>query len=352
MKNAHILPLTGVRLVAAAAVVFYHFGGRFQEACPLLSPFQHVMSLGYYAVPFFFILSGFILSHNYFSNYSLKDHPKFIFYRFARLWPVHAVTFLLALNYAGYQMGAQPVWHAAQELSMTRSWYSAELASNYPAWTISAEWFAYLCVFPIAFLAFSRIRSIRILLGTVAVLLAAAAYFPEKNILARGGNIAFLFSAGSALYRIRCLAKSPAPLLFQKLGVLLIALFVLFTNSMSNAVIFIGFAALIYGLSFERGMLSQVLSTKFFVAGGLASYSLYMTHAVVGNAFNLLTINIKSPTQLEKLGLLVVFVFGLAGAALAFYRFVEEPANRALRSLISQPKSKSAPVPANASLAT
>jgi len=350
MKSAHILPLTGVRFLAAAWVVLYHFGGTFISLCPLLAPLKHVFSLGYYAVPFFFLLSGFILSHNYFPNYSLKDHPKFIFYRFARLWPVHVIAFLLAVGYSGWVFGENPVQSTVGEVLMVRSWYSPELSANYPAWSISAEWFAYLCIFPVVFIAFSRIRSIRILLAVLTLLLIGAAYVPSKYILGRGGDIVFLFSAGSALYRIRYLAKSPAPLLFQKVGVLLVALFVLFTGSVSSLVAFFGFAALIYGLSFERGFLSQILSTKFFVAGGLASYSLYMTHAIVGKVYNLLTLNFPGHSLLARSCLLGLFVFGLGGTAVAFYRFIEEPANKALRSLLNRPKR--VPIAPAASMAT
>jgi peptidoglycan/LPS O-acetylase OafA/YrhL len=95
MQARHIFPLTGIRLFAASWVVSYHFQGWLLELFPFLRSLTPFFGLGYEAVPLFFLLSGFILSHNYFSDYSLGQHPKFVFLRFARLWPVHFVTLVL-----------------------------------------------------------------------------------------------------------------------------------------------------------------------------------------------------------------------------------------------------------------
>jgi peptidoglycan/LPS O-acetylase OafA/YrhL len=97
MQTKHILPLTGMRLFAAGWVVLYHFQGWLLMLFPFLHPLAPFFGLGYNAVPFFFLLSGFILSHNYFSVYSVSYHPKFVFLRFARLWPVHFTTLVLVI---------------------------------------------------------------------------------------------------------------------------------------------------------------------------------------------------------------------------------------------------------------
>ncbi|HEX4342964.1 MAG TPA: acyltransferase family protein, partial [Verrucomicrobiae bacterium] len=207
----------------------------------LLRPLQHFFSLGFFAVAFFFILSGFILSHNYFASYSIKDHPKFIFYRFARLWPVHAVAFILALAYSGFVFDAHPVRSTTEELLMVRSWFHSDLSANYPAWSIGAEWFAYICIFPFAFAILSRIKSLKMLLLVLTALLLGATYVSTKGILGRGGDIVFLFSAGSALYRIRCVLKTPLPHLIQRLGMFLVVFFILFTGLCSNLVVYFGF---------------------------------------------------------------------------------------------------------------
>ena len=68
MFTRHILPLTGLRLLAATWVVLYHFRDILRDLLHPLGNLQPFFSLGHYAVPLFFLLSGFILSHNYFAT--------------------------------------------------------------------------------------------------------------------------------------------------------------------------------------------------------------------------------------------------------------------------------------------
>jgi len=83
--------LTGLRFFAAFAIVFHHSRGTFlpvdaMSRWPLDS-----------AVSFFFVLSGFILTHVYPELPTRKHVTKFFLARFARLWPVHVLTLVLAL---------------------------------------------------------------------------------------------------------------------------------------------------------------------------------------------------------------------------------------------------------------
>ena len=322
--------------MAAVWVVLCHFGGLCIALLPILQPLQRAFSLGYFAVPLFFLLSGFILSHNYFPSYSINAYPRFLFLRFARLWPVHFVTLVLMLIYTGatnYSLG-----RLAEELLMVHSWFLPDLGLNYPAWSISAEWFAYICVFPLAFLTLKPIRSVPLLLGILIALLSAASWMPQRLILGRGGDIVFLFSAGATLYRIRALKPSAAAEWIQNVGLFLVLTYVFFGGMLPRIVIYAGFAGLVFGLSYQRGFLSSILSTRYMVLGGAASYSLYMTHAVVGTVYGLFTTDMKPQPVLVRLLLLGLLAMGLGGAAMALYRYIEEPANKALRRLALRPK--------------
>jgi peptidoglycan/LPS O-acetylase OafA/YrhL len=57
-------PLTSARFVGAAWVALYHFPEIF-EAFPFLDFVRPLISNGNYGVTFFFILSGFLIQHNY-----------------------------------------------------------------------------------------------------------------------------------------------------------------------------------------------------------------------------------------------------------------------------------------------
>jgi peptidoglycan/LPS O-acetylase OafA/YrhL len=311
--------------------------------CPFFKLLNPFVELGYEAVPLFFLLSGFILSHNYFSEYSLAQHPKFVFLRFARLWPVHFVALMLLILSPNvlHTKGAL-LKSLMEELLMVRSWFHNDATWNAPAWSISAEWFAYICVFPLAFILFKRIRSVLCLVIIVMLFLSAqvspvnAMLFPGPT---RCGSIFFLFLAGSGLYRIRYLVKNPPAEAMVICGLLYLLSYVFFNKILSELILYIAFALLIFGLSYERGFLARILSSKIAVQGGLASYSLYMTHYLVIQSFIFYSwASWKHLPQLIFVRYLMLLLMAgvFIGTALVFYHYIEEPANRKLRRFVGK----------------
>ncbi|MCS6317892.1 MAG: acyltransferase [Nitrospira sp.] len=207
-----IKALTGVRLFAALWVVLYHFRDGLKPIA-IVEPFMPLINDGYLAVPMFFILSGFILSHTYFPHYSLKSHPKFVYRRLARLWPVHMASLIALMMYIGVMVVHSghfeddghtfAMAHVPGELVMVRSWFSKDLVWNYPAWSIHAEWFAYLFLFPVACLLFRTIQKRWILLLIASALLAEHTFLPIAQLPGMCAEVLFLFLTGSALYRLR-----------------------------------------------------------------------------------------------------------------------------------------------------
>lgn len=347
MQTRHILPLTGIRFFAASWVVLCHFHGYLLPLFPGLAGVGRICALGYQAVPLFFILSGFILSYNHFADYSLSLHPKFIFQRFARLWPVHVVTLaLVAVGPALLQLNLASARSFVEELLMIRSWFHTDLAWNYPAWSISAEWFAYIFIFPLAFYLFKRIRSWAIALALVALCLAAQVYLPMPFLPGRCDSIVFLFLAGSGLYRLFELVKNPPAEMITMGGTLLFIGYLCFTKYLPGVALYAAFALLIYGLAYERGVVAKALSTKLIVRGGLISYSLYMTHAFVIRNY-LFYFWDHEPRNIFLRCLVVLgVVAALIGVAAVFYYFIEEPANRKLRRLWRPPAFRPVEAPA------
>ncbi len=115
-------------------------------------------------VSFFFVLSGFILTYNYPSLPDKAAIQHFWLARFARIWPLHAVTCLLwiaVLFDFDRQQFFPGVWGLIKlgtNLLLLQAWVPLKewsLSFNGVSWSLSAEAFFYLC-FPLLIAAWRR----------------------------------------------------------------------------------------------------------------------------------------------------------------------------------------------------
>jgi len=135
--------LTGLRFWAALLVVLYHLT---TQVGPI-QPVSAMVMYGRTGVTFFFVLSGFVLAW----TYGDKPIPVAVFFwrRFARLWPLVAVTGLLSL--LAYAVIGTPIhWiRATTTFVFLQAWHIPWAAGANPAaWSLSDEAFFY-AVFPI-----------------------------------------------------------------------------------------------------------------------------------------------------------------------------------------------------------
>ncbi|NOS80994.1 MAG: acyltransferase [Nitrospira sp.] len=338
MISRDIKALTGVRFFAALWVVLFHFKDEL-EPISFIKPLKWVIDLGHFAVPMFFILSGFILSHTYFARYSLSNHADFIYRRFARMWPVHLVSVLSLFVYIGIivahsghiESDNYSIQNLPLELTLVRCWLSKDLVWNYPAWSIHAEWFAYVFLFPIAFLLFRQISSRLLLIFTIGTLLGAHTFLPISQFPGMCAEIIFLFLAGSAIYRLRVLIQDLPGTWFATAGLLLFVISIsgLFNHSIS--LIYLAFALLVLGLSYDGGWIAQLLSQRTIVYGGTISYSIYMTHAVVLKFYSAVGHKLGWQTQESLIAGALVFIGAVLVTGSAFYHVIEAPCNKTLR---------------------
>lgn len=160
---ARLDEITAARGIAACAVVIYHINAYAHGAIAQVFPPLHY---GILAVDFFFVLSGFILTHVYRDAWRAGTyrHGSFMGKRFARVWPLHVATLLgvALIIFAGARFGLSPEWHPTISsfflnfLMLDAEGLTSELAWNQPAWSIGAEWFAYL-LFPIFLVVVDRL---------------------------------------------------------------------------------------------------------------------------------------------------------------------------------------------------
>lgn len=168
------------RLIAALLVMAYHYSHYAANALEVIAWFEHMGPL----LDMFFILSGFLIFDRYgWTGMDPAGYLRFLARRLSRLYPLHLVTlsfFVLvavAVNLgwvhseggqARYDFAALP-----SNILLTQAWgLHNALTFNYVSWSLSAEWFAYLC-FPLLLVAFrfGRIPGLALLLaGVVACL--------------------------------------------------------------------------------------------------------------------------------------------------------------------------------------
>ncbi|MFC3124244.1 acyltransferase family protein [Pseudoroseomonas globiformis] len=336
--------LTGARGPAALAVVAYHLP--MDATLPATANWfglEALFARGHLGVEFFFILSGFIIHHVYrevfATGLSGAEYRRFILYRFARIWPLHMVTMagalglyaaaILLFNRVPQDAGSYAPLSILANMLMVQSWFGLG-SPNVPAWSISAEWAAYLA-FPLLCAALMRLP----LMGWLAIGIAAWLATGTDLVTHPLGRIAACFLLGMALRECegrlqlaRHLSRWTGLLVT---GSLLAAGWFLPGTALLPCTL--GFAALILALTREEDLLARFAARRFMVYLGEISFALYMCHAVVWSGFkNLLRIAAPGLDPAGHAPVLIGVVLSLLAAAV-LYHLVEMPGRTWLRRL-------------------
>jgi len=340
---AHLDALTGLRGIAAWAVVLYHIRTSLTAILP--GSAIAVLAKGYLAVDLFFVLSGFVLWYNYaprFRERGLGEAGAFLWRRVARIWPLHAVilgvfvAFALLLLATGRDTSDYPFAELPLHVMLVQNWgLTPELTWNHPAWSISTEMAAYLA-FPLVVLAAKWERMATAALLGVAVALMSAIYLvfwvsDDTNI---GADISHLglgrclleFSLGNVL----CLVwlrwrgnPGAAPLAFVS-GALVLGVGVALALP-ETAFVPASFASLLLALALGRGAVVRALSSVVPRYLGEISYSTYLAHTLLFVLFKLSFVD--ASLQLDWPRCLGFLLLVLAASA-ALYHGIEKPAQR------------------------
>ena len=348
--------LTGLRALAAGWVVLVHYRERLVEGIPGAEHLEPLMRFGYLGVDVFFVLSGFILAYTYSATFdggvTGTTYRRFLKLRLARIYPVHLLTLhaqvalVLAAGLIGIGYEAPGVLFTfrtyVENLALVHVWFTHEPSWNIPAWSISAEWAAYL-LFPFGavWLASYKRRWISFAgaAGCFAILLAAfTTWFSHTELPGPGAltRIACEFAAGCFLYRIY--RDFPWP----RIGHIALPAAILIVASpwltgsdyrYHEAIMWSPlFGLLILGLAYNRGPVAALLRLPWTVFWGEASYSLYMTHELLLQVFNKLVpaspLSGPGPAGILACTLLLAAALGVAAAT---YLLIERPARAWLR---------------------
>nr|WP_246290208.1 acyltransferase [Nocardioides marinus] len=151
--------MTGLRFVAAAAVVLHHTVG-------WQTP---VAGLGYLGVSFFFVLSGFVLT---WAGSMRCGARSFWRHRFARIYPLHLVVLVLVLTLPAST--PDDTGDVLQHLLLVQAWSpGAAISVNPVSWSLSAEAFFYL-LFPLLLPVLDRMSTAGLVRASVLLWLIQA----------------------------------------------------------------------------------------------------------------------------------------------------------------------------------
>ena len=321
--------LTGARGIAAWAVVLYHL----RLSIPgLPGAAEAVLSKGYLAVDFFFLLSGFVIWlawHDRVAGECWRFWQK----RIARIWPLHlamlgfAVALALALQWRGSPDRAFPWAELPLHLLLLQEWgTTSSLHWNDPAWSISAEWGAYL-LFPllIRVVDWRRWSTPALLLAAAALLLVLPAVMGLGGLnrdIPRFGLLRCLveFGTGTMLAALYLRGGSVrAPL---AIGLALITAAI--AGAPETLVVPAAFAALLLALARSR---AAPLASRPVHWLGEISYATYLSHFLLWKAVKLLL-----PAGPVPLPVIAGYFLLVLLASHGLYRWLELPAQRSLNA--------------------
>ncbi len=319
MRQNYIPSLTPLRGIAALMVVIYHYQ---VLITPVVDPEQSfLINKWYIMVDFFFVLSGFIITHVYqkkFSNgFQWPTFKKFMLARFARLYPLHLASllimvglFLFIKNTAIFdtlphflQLSLDSSAIIANVFLLQTTGFFPEPTWNTPSWSISVEWWTY-ALFPLFILILTRKRQLfkyGAILFIIGAYLSIMFYFQPAQFAER---VSYMGLRSELLNTVdvmvgsgfmRCIGGFLLGMLvylaFEKnwghswfsrssalFGLAFLFIVSWSFNIMPDIVSILLFAPFILMVAYNNGLGKKMLSFKSFQFLGDISYSIYMIH--------------------------------------------------------------------------
>ncbi|WP_394330334.1 acyltransferase family protein [Urechidicola croceus] len=276
---------------------------------------NNIVKNGYAFVDLFFIISGFVIYHNYKDNIiSISDGTNFLKRRLKRLIPLHLFTLFLILfkdlskyiylliNPNNFEtLGLENnnfkvdfLQSFLPQLFLVNSTpFFHDFSWNGQNWSISAEIISYF-LFTILIILIPSDKKFKNV--SISIIIFGFLFFyityGNFNILQDfhysfiRGFIGFFF--GILIYSIKNIIsiKKNKTVVFSILEflVLIITLFIIYQlktliNYYYLSILSFGLTVLIF--SCEKGIISKFLKNKFFISIGIWSYSIYLNHTLI-----------------------------------------------------------------------
>ncbi|MFE3186633.1 acyltransferase family protein [Streptomyces violascens] len=377
-RSSRLPTLTGMRFFAAFVVFLFHLSllDAYSQPEAGHGPFASAVKNGGWAgVTFFFILSGFVLTW----SARDKDRPApFWTRRVAKIFPNHAVTFLLSL--AVYALGNVTWRQGLPNLFLLQAWIpdrNTFFNVNNPSWSLSCELVFYL-VFPLLHRLISSIPARHLWTAFIGVGLLIAAMPLVAELVPEGphfgasdGNSPLFgesinqmwfvyifppirvldFALGIVAARIlatgRWIPLRPLPALALAVAGYAVSLTVPFLFSL-NSVVVIPFALLITAAAARDAQgEATALSGRLWIWLGEASFAFYLVHDIVLTSVQSRAGFTHSSSPLVLTSVAVAALIAAVVCAWLLFQFVEQPVmrvvSRKLRARAASPTTTAAP---------
>ncbi len=337
--------LDSYRFIAASLVCVYHFNKANILGLATLSPlFENIRLM----VDFFFVLSGFVIAKTYLAK--VQDgagYRRFMWRRFARLYPLHLLTLMvgiagsMVIGTGQLQPGTNPEVFSTTaiiaNLTLTHSLGVTSYGSfNIPSWSISAEMFVY-ALFPLFALMITRLPAL--VNAALVVLYVVATVLIRDHLGLRDWTLAWydmgalravptFFTGVLIAHLLSTRWKDFAPSIGWAHGAFLLALVPMHLNARDEWAL-AGFAlvVLLAAAAEQHGAQSRMQGRRFVHLGD-ASYSLYMWHMPVKVGIFAIMGKLFGTALLPMWGAAVLSFAVALAVALLCYRLFEMPMRR------------------------
>jgi peptidoglycan/LPS O-acetylase OafA/YrhL len=308
-KPKEIAALAGARALPPLMIVLFHFSeGHHYSGVPAI---DLAATRGYLWVEFFFVLSGFILTHVYGPRLSelltRRGYVAFLRARLIRLYPLHLfmllalaglmVTARLLAAAGGYRSIYDMAYHPdmsakgfVASLFLVHAWNSLNtLTWNGASWFVSVE-FALILLFPFfVWLTWGRVWRGAALAATGLAGLIALDLTSRHGLdityhngvlrgladFSAGVGLAVLFRGAGKIARLPPAAHSLA-----QLAVLLWLGWAIYDTGWSHThkdiLTVLPLMAMVFVLAFDKGFLADAFKTRLLQRMGVWSYAIYM----------------------------------------------------------------------------
>jgi peptidoglycan/LPS O-acetylase OafA/YrhL len=341
-RDQRFTQLDALRFFFAVVVVLVHTIG-----------FKLTLVHGAFAVDFFFVLSGFVLSHALISR--PMSAQAFTWARLARLYPLHLATLAWMVWLVGGIRSDAPAEYSATALALNlgllqglgilqvQTW-------NFPSWSISVEFLVNVLIFyPLVARRSVWVAVAVVLAAVLTILLAWGPVFDQFNVQKVYGTVlsgAVLRGTagivlGYLLYELHLVARRrfdaqrlqlPATC-FEVVALALVGFCLWVDDFRWNLLPAPLCAVLVFQMATVPGWLSRLLQSGPFAMLGNMSYSIYLLHVPLYMTF--LGAGALPMPDTSFTPVWFVFFGLLLALAAASFRYLERPAQQRLRRLFS-----------------